>query len=31
MNILRNALLKEIASILFVEDIFPISVRFKSG
>jgi len=31
MNTLRNALLKETATILFVEDTFPIPVRFKSG
>jgi len=31
MNVLRNALLKDIPTILFVEDTFPIPVRPKGG
>jgi len=31
MNALRNALLKDILTILFVEDTFPIPVRLKCG
>jgi len=31
MSILRNALPKDIVTILFVEDAFPIPVRLKSG